>query len=565
MKNYKHLMLVCSFILIIILSLTNFSFAASKVSVSLFDDGNDVTSHAVYSPEADVIDKSPGSNFMIKGDSDTAISEISYKWDDDFSFTTVKNPVYYISIPNYAVGSIHTLSIFAKDISGSISNTVMFSIHIVERVIPVITPTVVPHTVSPIKTLSGVTPPPTVSVIPAVTSTPITSVNPTSAPRTDELIIEDWMRENSKISTLAVSLRNDSSVVSKANKNIYSLHEEITYYVDFKNGEGDISNPVKLVLEFPLSTEILDMDGGSFDPEKNTITWSFDSMRKCYEGTKIVKVKYTYLSKSNKKSEVVYPRAKIYNNNLLKDVSSTVNYIYLNGDTKITESHEPYMYGDQNGKTFRPNDTITRAEGAIVLARILGISYSSIYVSGTEFSDILDTYPEAQRAIIAATRIGIINGYTDGTYKPNVTMTKAQFMKIIAAYIAYDASEKNIDGLEVKNENNTIKEYNNPVTRYLVGDSAVTEHWAINHINLMLRLNLIPISSTVKTIDLDREITRAEAVQIVNFYLNRGPVVDGTTSFVDVPKAHPLFADIVEATRPSHTYYLTQEGKEIEK
>jgi hypothetical protein len=144
-------------------------------------------------------------------------------------------------------------------------------------------------------------------------------------------------------------------------------------------------------------------------------------------------------------------------------------------------------------------------------------------------------------------------------------MTKAQFMKILAAFIDYDANERNINGLDVKKKENTIKDYNNPITRYIVGESTVTSHWALYYINLLLRLNLTPVSSANRTIGLDNEITRAEVAQLINFYLNRGPAVNGTATFTDVPKNHRLYADIVEATRGMHMYYLTEEGREIVK
>ena len=65
---------------------------------------------------------------------------------------------------------------------------------------------------------------------------------------------------------------------------------------------------------------------------------------------------------------------------------------------------------------------------------------------------------------------------------------------------------------------------------------------------------------------MDTEITRAEVAQLVNFYLFRAPAEVNSktkTAFSDVYKNHKLFADIVEATRPAHTYTLTLDGKEV--
>ena len=408
-----------------------------------------------------------------------------------------------------------------------------------------------------------------VTTTPAKTATPApktTTPAPktTPAPINDELIIEDWMRENKDLENLVVSLRNDSEQVEKENKNIYALNEEVTYYVDYKNGGKDTNKEVKLVLELPLSATIVDKFGGTYDKEKNTITWLFkNGLDREEAGTKVVKVKYTAFSRNNKKYEVVYPVAKVYVGNSLKDASAVINYIFKDEDTEITEEHYPYMLGDANASTFRPDDTITRAEGALVLARIFGIDFSGTIVRGDEFYDLDETYREAQKAIVAASRMGIISGYPDGSYRPNNKMTNAEFMKIIASYIEYNSSEDDIDGLEVKETDASLKLYKNPVNVYVMGNQTIASHWAINYVTFLARLNMTPVSESNRNLELDSEISRAKVAQLVNFYLLRAPAENGRTSFTDVPRNHRLYGDILEATRPVHTFFLTEEGTEV--
>ena len=382
-------------------------------------------------------------------------------------------------------------------------------------------------------------------------------------PENDDLIVEDYMKENKDLDSLAVSLRNDSDEYEKENKNIYALGEEVVYYVDYKNGGNDIKKEVKIVLQLPLEFKAVSTYGGKVDSDKKTITWTFENgLEKDAAGTKVVKVKYTALSRSSKKAEVVYPVAKIYNQNKEKDASAVINYIFKNEDTEIGDEHYPYMYGDKNKTTFRPDDGISRAEGALVLARIFGINYTGTTVVGDEYADLADTYIEAQRAIVACSKIGIINGYTDGTYRPNNKMTRSEFMKIIASYVEVNAEDDDIDGLEVKTDN-LIKVYKNPTNVYMTGSTTTSTHWAINYVTLLCRLNMTSVSDSNKNLRLDDEITRAEVAQLVNFYLLRAPAESGKTQFSDVAKNHKLFADILEATRPAHTYYLTSEGTEV--
>lgn len=262
----------------------------------------------------------------------------------------------------------------------------------------------------------------------------------------------------------------------------------------------------------------------------------------------------------------IYPVASISKNSKVADKSAVINYIYKDEDTVITDTHEPYMYGDADATTFRPDDTITRAEGALVLTRILlGQSAIDNVTITSVYPDLDQTYLEAQKAIVAATQYNLINGYTDGYYRPNQKMTRAEFMKIIARYIE---EYEGVDGLEIKNIEDLVKLYKDPVPRYAVGGTTVNYHWAIEEVTLLTRLNMTSASDD-KNLRLDEGITRAEVAQLVNFFLLRAPAevsAKTTTEFSDLytgKKRHKLFADIVEATREAHDFTITEDGTEI--
>lgn len=370
----------------------------------------------------------------------------------------------------------------------------------------------------------------------------------------EELIIEPWMRENKDAEGLLVSLRNDSEE-EKANKNFYQLDEEVIYYIDYKNCGKDIDNEVKLVLKVPINFDVVKSDGGTVSKAAKTITWIFkNGLEEEQSGTKEVVVKYRSLSKSSYDYELVYPEAEIYKTTKKMDSSAVINYIYISASEKIEEEHEPYMFGDSGKTTFRPDSTITRAEGALVLTRIFGINTSNVKITD-RYSDIQETYLEAQKAITAASNLGIINGYENGMFKPNEKMTRAEFMKIIASYIELLGEEEKISGLKIK-DTDTIKVYKNNSNR---------SHWAISYVTFLTRINMTPVSNTTKDLRLDDEITRAEVAQLVNFCTFRAPAKVTTatkTKFSDVSRNHKLFSDIVEATRDSHTFTITVDGRE---
>ena len=91
------------------------------------------------------------------------------------------------------------------------------------------------------------------------------------------------------------------------------------------------------------------------------------------------------------------------------------------------------------------------------------------------------------------------------------------------------------------------------------------EHWALNYVTLLTRLNMTPVSVKNKDLRLNDEITRAEVAQLINFYAFRAPAkITSSTKvqFSDVSKSHELFADIIEATRDTHSFSITEEGLE---
>ena len=402
------------------------------------------------------------------------------------------------------------------------------------------------------------------------------TINPTDDPDEptyvddddDELIVEPWMKENDELNKLAVSLRSEpyNDEEDRANKNIYALNEKVVYYVDYKNGGKDIKKEVKLVLDLPLSFAVVDSDNGTVDKKNGTITWTFkDGLEEDQAGTKEVVIKYTSLGSSKSITyKRITPKAFIYQESKKKDVSAVINLVVKDFDEEVKDEHDPYMYGDKNKDTFRPDDTITRAEGALVLTRIFGIATS--YDNSTyDFPDLDQTYVEARRAIRAAKAYGLIEGFPDGNYYPNRTMTRGEFITIIARQLEEDEGE----GFEVKEDDELIKIYKDKNRVYYVSDNELYDaHWSAIYATLLARLNMTAVSEKETNLKLDAEITRAEVAQLVNFYLLRAPadITKSTkTKFSDVSRNHKLFADIVEATRPSHTWSLTDEGTEHEE
>lgn len=78
------------------------------------------------------------------------------------------------------------------------------------------------------------------------------------------------------------------------------------------------------------------------------------------------------------------------------------------------------------GDAFRPNEAITRAELAAMLAQFSDAKP----VKGVKFSDVSAEH-WAYEAIAIAAKMGWIEGYPDGTFRPDATITRAEMMTLV--------------------------------------------------------------------------------------------------------------------------------------
>lgn len=90
--------------------------------------------------------------------------------------------------------------------------------------------------------------------------------------------------------------------------------------------------------------------------------------------------------------------------------------------------------GDENGK-FNPGHTITRAESAAIICRLMGVEVSG--PERTSFSDVPSSH-WASGYIAAAEESGVINGYGNGKFGPGDPVTYAQMVKMLVCVCGYE-------------------------------------------------------------------------------------------------------------------------------
>lgn len=209
---------------------------------------------------------------------------------------------------------------------------------------------------------------------------------------------------------------------------------------------------------------------------------------------------------------------------------------------ELTDKHIAYVQGDDNG-LFNPDNPITRAEAATIFAR-LTVNKSDVTSSFVNrFSDVKadDWFAEA---VSYMARVGIVNGYEDGTFKPNDYITRAEFATMAARYDELDESA-------------TSKFSDIP-----------NNHWAVKYIDSAANKGWVN-GYEDGTFKPDQTITRAETVTVVNRMTNRtadesfiNKNLSSMVTFKDVAKSHWAYLNILEAANAHMTDEESQD-KEV--
>ncbi len=205
------------------------------------------------------------------------------------------------------------------------------------------------------------------------------------------------------------------------------------------------------------------------------------------------------------------------------NVSGAVIDLRLN-----TTDHFAYIQGYPDG-TFQPDGSLTRAEAATIFYRLL---LDTSVTKSVTFSDVkVGTWYETAVKVLASK--GVIAGYPDGTFKPNASVTRAEFCAMASRFFAL--------------EEGTVKFTDVPTTfwGYPYIASVVTKGW---------------LTDSEAAYNPNGAISRAEVVSIVNRMLGRSADAaflakgaDGLKSFSDVKANDTCYLDVMEASN-AHDY-----------
>ena len=162
-------------------------------------------------------------------------------------------------------------------------------------------------------------------------------------------------------------------------------------------------------------------------------------------GDKVDSVKITGIQSEPGESPNVASDAVIKNAKG-EDVTASYKITYVDGVLKAIEVlnkeiHFNYVIGYTDG-TIRPNNDISRAEVATIFFRLLTDEAREQYTTTAgNFTDV-KAGMWCNRAIATLTNMGIIKGYTDGSFRPNADITRAELATIIARFAKLDVNTK---------------------------------------------------------------------------------------------------------------------------
>ena len=227
----------------------------------------------------------------------------------------------------------------------------------------------------------------------------------------------------------------------------------------------------------------------------------------------------------------------IYRDRIVEKEKIVEKIVKIKDNERLKELR--YMQGF-NGK-FRPYDGLRRSEAAQILANALkadGYAYDPYYpISYTDIGD--SWYTEAVRIVSQA---GVFQGYSDGTFKPEGKITRAEWVATLRRFQHLKAISGNTMGLRLG-------------------------HWATEEIEAAYREGWLNIyTNGIAKFDADMPITRQEVAAVSNKaferlvdkeYIDKND--DALINYVDINPMMPLYEDILCASNSflhDNDYYL---------
>lgn len=227
-----------------------------------------------------------------------------------------------------------------------------------------------------------------------------------------------------------------------------SANTTYTFRVEAKDAQGNFSTTGPSITVTTLAQQSSPGSSYAEPPAKPTDLpkTADDRKRKSFDDVKPSHWAHDYIGDltakgviDGKSEKTFVPEARVTKAEFIKMLVVALGWELEEKDrssfTDVDKSHWSYKYietakskgviSGYKGDSFKPNQSITRAEAAKIIADALGLAKSG----KGNLKDVKSNW--AERHIVACAEGGIIEGYPDGTFKPNNTLTRAEATKIV--------------------------------------------------------------------------------------------------------------------------------------
>ena len=205
------------------------------------------------------------------------------------------------------------------------------------------------------------------------------------------------------------------------------------------------------------------------------------------------------------------------------------------------KSHVAYINGYADG-TVKPDGNITREELAAILYRVSNDA-SAVVASGDKFNDVSADRWSANAIEFMANK-KVVNGYEDGSFKPENNLTRGEFAAMIARFanLTDTAASRTFSDVD-------------------------SSYWGFKNIMALNKAGYIN-GYEDGTFRPEANVTRAEVMTVINKIIGRSADASYVKSldnnkFSDLDKNAWYYVDVMEATT-DHNYTLNKNGVETE-
>ena len=158
--------------------------------------------------------------------------------------------------------------------------------------------------------------------------------------------------------------------------------------------------------------------------------------------------------------------------------------------------------------TFKPDKTVTRAEFSKMLNQAIGMNR----VATVGFTDVPTTawyFDEVRKAVAA----GYIAGYSDNTFRPDIPITRQEAAVIVARVVSEPGTAKSVTAL---------------------GDSGSIASWALPYVRTVYTKGYM-VGDELGRFNPESPLTRAAAAKVITLLLNGERIVSADNQIISVP------------------------------